>query len=51
MQTGWISKGPAGPDYYLNDGSVADLPLGACLTNTTTPDGYQVDASGAWYRQ
>lgn len=46
MQTGWISDGPSGPFYFTNDGSVQGLPLGAMLTNTTTPDGHTVDAYG-----
>ena len=50
MQTGWIASGPAGPWYYLNDGAAsgAGWPYGACLTNTTTPDGYHVNGDGAW---
>lgn len=39
MKTGWIKDG--GKSYYLNaSGDMAE--------NTTTPDGYYVDASGAW---
>ena len=49
MQTGWMCKGPAGPWYWLNDGSMQEIPLGACLMNGTTPDGYTVDENGAWY--
>ncbi len=49
MLTGWVwIKGADGITrcYYLNpnhDGS-----FGACYLNGTTPDGYTVDASGAW---
>ena len=49
MQTGWMCKGPAGPWYWLNDGSMQEIPFGACLMNGTTPDGYIVDENGAWY--
>lgn len=48
MMTGWIAMGPAGPWYYFNNGSVANLPFGAMLANTTTPDGYAVNANGEW---
>ncbi len=41
MATGWIKDG--GKDYYLSSS-------GAMLVNTTTPDGYQVDQSGAWVK-
>ena len=44
-----MCKGPAGPWYWLNDGSMQEIPLGACLMNGTTPDGYTVDENGAWY--
>lgn len=40
MKMGWLQD-TDGKWYYLG----AD---GACLMNTTTPDGYQVDADGAW---
>ena len=40
MQTGWIQDG--GKHYYL------DIVTGAMWANTTTPDGYRLDASGAW---
>ncbi len=40
MKTGWLRTAD-GKWYYLG----AD---GACLMNTTTPDGYKVDANGAW---
>lgn len=43
MQTGWYCSGPAGPWYYL------DMSSGALWVSTTTPDGYVVDANGAWY--
>jgi len=46
METGWVAKGPNGPYYYMNDGSIAGFPLGAMVTNVTTPDGHTVDASG-----
>lgn len=39
MATGWIKDG--GKDYYLSAS-------GAMLANTTTPDGYFVNASGEW---
>ena len=39
MATGWVQDG--GAWYYLNAS-------GAMLANTTTPDGYYVNASGAW---
>ncbi len=40
MMTGWIL---AGGNYYYCDTS-----SGKMLTNTTTPDGYRVDANGVW---
>lgn len=40
MRTGWIASGNAW--YYCDTNS------GAMLTNTTTPDGYRVDANGVW---
>ena len=40
MRTGWITAGNTW--YYCDTNS------GAMLTNTTTPDGYKVDASGVW---
>lgn len=40
MKTGWQQV--RGKWYYL------DLLNGDCLLNTTTPDGYAVDANGAW---
>lgn len=49
MLKGWVASGPGGVWYYLNDGSVTDVPEGACLTNTITPDGYAVDENGAWH--
>ena len=39
MQTGWVKEN--GKWYYL----AAD---GVCFINTITPDGYMVDANGAW---
>ena len=40
MRTGWIQAGNAW--YYCDTNS------GAMLTNTTTPDGFKVDANGVW---
>lgn len=40
MRTGWIQAGNAW--YYC------DTTNGGMLTNTTTPDGYRVDANGVW---
>ena len=34
--------------YYFHE--ISDGTRGHLLTNTTTPDGYQVDANGAWIR-
>lgn len=39
MATGWVKSG--GKWYYLGSD-------GAMYVNSTTPDGYQVDGSGAW---
>lgn len=47
MHTGWVQTS-ADRWYWLNDGTVESLPLGAVLTDGTTPDGYKVDASGLW---
>lgn len=44
MYTGW--KLIDGKYYYFN--AVSDGTKGALLQNTTTPDGYKVDASGVW---
>lgn len=44
MATGWMCSGPNGPWYYLDPGT------GAMWHDTTTPDGYYVDSSGAWYK-
>lgn len=41
MQTGWVSVG--GKWYYLNTD-------GVMMFNNMTPDGYQVDATGAWIK-
>lgn len=49
MLTGWVwIKGADGVTrcYYLNPTSNGSK--GACFLNGTTPDGYSVDASGAW---
>lgn len=43
MQTGWIQD--EGKHYYL------DIVSGAMWAGTTTPDGYRVDASGAWIQE
>lgn len=42
---GWQTIG--GYWYYFNP-IQTNIPLGALLTNTITPDGYQVNASGQW---
>jgi len=44
MLTGWQVIG--GKWYYLN--TAADGSQGACLLNTTTPDGYTVNENGEW---
>lgn len=44
MATGWQQIGEKW--YYFS--SASDATLGMLLTNTTTPDGYQVDANGEW---
>ena len=49
MVTGWnLIKGADGTErwYYFN--TVSDGTRGKLLTNTTTPDGYRVDANGCW---
>lgn len=46
MVTGW--KKIDNIWYYFN--TVAGNPKGAMLKNTTTPDGYQVGADGAWVK-
>ena len=45
MVTGWVQVN--GIWYYLNPVS-GTKPLGAMYCNEMTPDGYFVDASGAW---
>lgn len=42
MKTGWHASGPSGKWYYLDPVS------GAMWANAVTPDGYAVDAEGAW---
>lgn len=49
MVIGWnLIKGADGTErwYYFN--MVSDGTKGKLLTNTTTPDGYQVDENGCW---
>lgn len=46
MMTGW--QWIDGRCYYLSVDSVNDYPEGAMFANDLTPDGYSVDASGAW---
>lgn len=43
MRTGWIQT--ANGNWYY-----CDHTSGAMLTNTTTPDGFRVDANGVWIR-
>ncbi len=50
MMTGWVRSGPDGPWYYFNDMTDAEVPLGARLRNTVTPDGYPLDQEGNWIR-
>lgn len=51
--TGWWYQNDDG-SYFINGWNWIDgkcyyfTPEGYCLTNTTTPDGYMVDGSGAW---
>lgn len=46
MLTGWqwINR----QCYYLNPAQNGPIPYGACWMNGITPDGYTVNASGAW---
>lgn len=50
MRTGWVKI--ADKWYYFNpvssNGEAGKMPLGELYQNTTTPDGYIVDANGAW---
>lgn len=50
MRTGWLKI--ADKWYYFNpvssNGEAGRKPLGELYQNTTTPDGYVVDANGAW---
>ena len=59
MKTGWVKD--KGTCYYLNDSGAMQTGWfevngkwyyanrsGALLTNTTTPDGYRVNANGEW---
>ena len=50
MQTGWqyLSWGGAYNWYYFS--KAAGPMLGACQLGGTTPDGFKVDASGAWIK-
>ncbi len=46
MYTGW--KLIDGYWYYMSEQSSEKYPQGALYVNTTTPDGYKVDALGRW---
>lgn len=48
MLTGWIRVGENGPYYYLNSDPNNGRVYGAMYADEMTPDGYYVDASGAW---
>lgn len=48
MLTGWVKTAPNSPWYYLNNGMVKNIPDGAMLADTTTPDGYHVNSNGEW---
>lgn len=45
MATGWLKLGDA--EYYLCEQNDGVHPLGACFINEMTPDGSQVDGTGA----
>jgi glucan-binding YG repeat protein len=45
MKTGWL-RDTDGKWYFLETRHNGHF--GAMLCNTTTPDGYRVDANGAW---
>lgn len=47
-RTGWVQSAPTSPWYYLSSGNTGEYPYGAMLVNTTTPDGYTVNANGEW---
>ena len=46
MLTGWRNVNEKW--YYLNPNTNNDRPFGSMYINETTPDGYRVDANGAW---
>ena len=48
MYTGWNQID--GLWYYFNTIAVNNGSLGSLVTNGTTPDGYKVDAAGAWVK-
>lgn len=50
MKTGWILTN--GKWYYLNGDTsgASGKPFGAMYVNSKTPDGYVVDANGAWIK-
>lgn len=49
VMTGWIQQAPGSPWYYLQPNVEGrKIPMGAMWSNATTPDGFHVDASGAW---
>ena len=46
MCTGWIEVAPGKPQYFMNDGSAQNLPLGAMYADRMTPDGRMTGSSG-----